>query len=200
MGKIKTTDRCDPVVPSTRSQYHATLVAVILLCIFAPNMGAADESIPLIDYTLSASPSPETPLAVDDDLEVKVNGETAFIDDDEYATLDGRASWKGAPITFSALPGEIMQNFTNSFRLISEFEKYCNDRYAESEILIGKLEVVHSSFKAAEPITKDEILPLVEENLAALRMMSGVEAQKERGIRMCEKLIELLHIATLKTG
>ncbi|KAF5412832.1 MAG: hypothetical protein C5S47_00560 [Candidatus Methanogasteraceae archaeon] len=66
--------------------------------------------------------------------------------------------------------------------------------------MIGKLEVVHSSFKAAEPITKDEILPLVGENLAAIRMMSSVEAQKERGIRMCEKLIELLHIATFKIG
>ncbi|MBW2690699.1 MAG: hypothetical protein JRC99_12300 [Deltaproteobacteria bacterium] len=55
--------------------------------------------------------------------------------------------------------------------------------------------MVHSSLKAAEPITKDEILPLVEENLDALRMMSGVEAQKERGMRMCEQLIELLHIA-----
>ena len=84
----------------------------------------------------------------------------------------------------------------NSLRLIHEFEKYCNDRYAESEVLIEKLEVVHSSLKAAEPITKDEILPLVEENLAALRMMSGVEAQKERGMRMCERLVELLHIAT----
>ncbi|MEA1870336.1 MAG: hypothetical protein U9N09_09410, partial [Euryarchaeota archaeon] len=93
---------------------------------------------------------------------------------------------------------EIMQNFTNSFRLIREFEKYCNERYAESEILIGKLEVIYSSLKAAEPITKEEILPLVEENLAALRMMSGVEAQKERGMWMCEKLVELLHIATFK--
>ena len=93
---------------------------------------------------------------------------------------------------------EIMQNFTNSFRLIREFEKYCNDRYAESEILVEKLEVIRSSLKAAEPITKDEILPLVEENLAALRMMSGVEAQKERGIWMCEGLVELLHIAASK--
>jgi hypothetical protein len=92
----------------------------------------------------------------------------------------------------------ILQNFTNSFRLIRDFEKYCNDRYAESEVLIEKLEVVHSSLRAAEPITKEEILPLVEENLAALRMMSGVEAQKERGIRMCEKLVKLLHIATFK--
>ena len=64
--------------------------------------------------------------------------------------------------------------------------------------IVEKLDVVHSSLKIAEPITKDEILPLVEENLDALRMMSGVEAQKERGIRMCEKLIELLHIATFK--
>ena len=98
---------------------------------------------------------------------------------------------------------EIMQNFTNSFRLILEFKEYCNDKYAESETLIAKLEVIHSSFKAAEPITKDEILPLVEKNLDELRKLGdtvapNVEAQKERGIRMCEKLIELLHIATSK--
>ncbi|MEA3283269.1 MAG: hypothetical protein U9Q68_12100 [Euryarchaeota archaeon] len=66
--------------------------------------------------------------------------------------------------------------------------------------MIGKLEVVYSSFKAAYPITKDKILPFVEENPDALRMLSGVEAEKERGIRMCEKLIELLHIATFKIG
>jgi hypothetical protein len=89
MSKIKATNHRDTTLPSTRSQYPATLVAVILLCILAPNIGAADESTPLIDYTLSASPSPETPLVVDDDLEVKVNGETVFIDDDGYATLDG---------------------------------------------------------------------------------------------------------------
>jgi len=98
---------------------------------------------------------------------------------------------------------EIVQNFTNSFRLIREFEKYCGDRYAESEILVDKLEVIHSSLKAAEPITKDEILPLVEKNLDELRKLSktvapNVEIQKERGIRICEKLIELLHIAASK--
>ncbi|MCD6206981.1 MAG: hypothetical protein J7J06_03200 [Methanosarcinales archaeon] len=64
--------------------------------------------------------------------------------------------------------------------------------------IVEKLEVIRSSLKIAEPITKDEILPLVEENLTALRMMGGVEAQKECGMRMCEKLIELLHIATFK--
>ncbi|KAF5416492.1 MAG: hypothetical protein C5S48_02640 [Candidatus Methanogaster sp.] len=74
MSKIKATNRRDPVVPSTRSQYHATLVAVVLLCILASNTGTADESTPFIDYTISASPSPETPLVVDNDLEVKVNG------------------------------------------------------------------------------------------------------------------------------
>jgi outer membrane protein assembly factor BamB len=98
---------------------------------------------------------------------------------------------------------EIVQNFTNSFRLIREFEKYCNERYVESKILVGKLEVIYSSLKAAEPITKDEILPLVEQNLDELRKLGktvapNVEIQKERGMRMCEKLIELLHIATSK--
>lgn len=92
---------------------------------------------------------------------------------------------------------EIVQNFTNSFRLIRDFENYCKDRYAEPEILIDKLEAVYSSLKAAKPITKDEILPFVEENLDVIRKLGGaapnVEAQKERGMRMCERLIGLLH-------
>jgi hypothetical protein len=94
----------------------------------------------------------------------------------------------------------IMQNFTNSVRLIRDFEKYCNNRYAESEVLVEKLEVAYSSLKAAEPIMKDEILPPVEENPDVLRMMGGVEAQKERGMRMCGQMVELLHIATFKVG
>jgi len=114
-----------------------------------------------------------------------------------YGSIDALASMVVTNLQDS-YSREIVRNFTNSFRLIREFEKYCNERYAESEILIGKLEVVHSSLKAAEPITKDEILPLVEENLMVLRKMGGIEAQKERGMRMCEKLVELLHIATSK--
>ncbi len=92
---------------------------------------------------------------------------------------------------------EIVQNFTNSFRLIRDFENYCKNRYAEPEILIDKLEAVYSSLMAAEPITKDEILPFVEENLDVIRKLGGaapnVEARKERGMRMCERLIGLLH-------
>lgn len=96
---------------------------------------------------------------------------------------------------------EIIEHYelTNSFRLIRDFEKYCNSRYAASEIMIDKLEVVYYSLKAAEPITKDVLLPLVEENLNAMREI-GVEEQKERGMRMCEKLVELLHIATSNLG
>ncbi len=92
---------------------------------------------------------------------------------------------------------EVVQNFTNSFRLIRDFENYCKDKYAEPEILIDKLETVYSSLRAAEPITKGKILPFVEENLEVIRKLGGaapnVEAQKERGIRMCEGLIERLH-------
>ena len=112
MSKIKTTNHCGVVLSSTgldRSQYTIVFTIAMILCILAPNSGAASESTPLIDYTISASPSPEAPLVVDDDLEVKVNGETVFIDDDRYATLDGRASWKGEPITFSALPGDELE-------------------------------------------------------------------------------------------
>ncbi|MEA1906372.1 MAG: hypothetical protein U9N12_05390 [Euryarchaeota archaeon] len=115
-----------------------------------------------------------------------------------YGSIDALASHVMESLQ-NSYNHEIVQNFTNSFRLIREFEKYCNDRYTESEILVEKLEVVHSSLGKAEPTTKDEILPLVEENLAALQMMSGVKAQKERGMRVCEQLIKLLHIATSRT-
>lgn len=115
MSKIKTTNCHGTALPSTISQYRTALVAVMFLCILATNIGATGESTPLIDYILSASPSPETPLVVDDDLEVKVNGETVFIDDDGYATFDGRISWKGDPITFSALPGDELEIIATNF-------------------------------------------------------------------------------------
>jgi hypothetical protein len=114
-----------------------------------------------------------------------------------YGSIDALASHVMESLQ-NSYNHEIVQNFTNSFRLIREFEKYCNDRYAESEILVEKLEVVHSSLEKAKPITKDEILPLVENELGALQRMGAVEGQKERGIRMCEKLVELLHIVTSK--
>lgn len=59
-----------------------------------------------ITWILSGGPSPTDQIIVDDDLEVIVNGITVFKDDDEYSTLDGRASWNGEPIIFSALPGD----------------------------------------------------------------------------------------------
>ena len=125
-----------------------------------------------------------------------------------FAECDFKKMWYGSIDELASLVMESMQDshdreilgiFTNSFRLIRDFEKYCNNRYIKSEKLIDKLEVVYHSLQKAEPITKDEILPWVEENLDAMREI-GVEAQKERGIRMCEKLIELLHIATSKIG
>jgi len=60
-------------------------------------------------YTLSGGPSPETPLVVDDDLEVRVNGETVFIDNDKVWTGSWWATWRGKPITFSASPGDVLQ-------------------------------------------------------------------------------------------
>lgn len=58
---------------------------------------------------MSGGPSPETFLVVDDDLEVKVNGKTVFVDADRVSTLDGRAKWDGKPITFSASLDDVLQ-------------------------------------------------------------------------------------------
>ncbi len=60
-------------------------------------------------YTLSGGPSPETPLVVDDDLEVLVNGKTVFLDNDNVSTRDGRTIWNGAPITFVASSGDALR-------------------------------------------------------------------------------------------
>jgi hypothetical protein len=60
-------------------------------------------------YTLSGGPSSETPLIVDDDLEVRVNEKIVFIDNDHVSTHDGRAIWKGEPITFSASHGDVLR-------------------------------------------------------------------------------------------
>lgn len=81
------------------------LLVIALFCSLSVGIANAGS----YTYTLSGGPSSETPLAVDDDLEVIVTGKTVFIDDDRVSTYDGRATWKGAPITFSAAPGDAIQ-------------------------------------------------------------------------------------------
>jgi hypothetical protein len=81
------------------------LLVIAFFCFLSVGLASADS----YTYTLSGGPSPETPLVVDDDLEVKVNGKTVFVDDDGVSTHDGRATWKGAPITFSASPGDVLR-------------------------------------------------------------------------------------------
>ena len=84
-------------------------LSILLVIAFFCFLGAGLANEGSYTYTLSGGPSPEMPLAVDDDLEVKVNGQTFFIDDDGVSTLDERATWNGTPITFSASPGEVLR-------------------------------------------------------------------------------------------
>jgi len=81
------------------------LLVIALFCFICVGIANAGS----YTYTLSGGPSPETPLVVDDDLEVKVNGKTVFVDDDGVSTHDGRATWNGTPITFSASPGDVLR-------------------------------------------------------------------------------------------
>ena len=81
------------------------LLVIALFCFLSVGLASADS----YTYTLSGGTLPGIPLVVDDDLEVKVNGKTVFVDDDGYSTLDARATWKGTPITFSASPGDVLQ-------------------------------------------------------------------------------------------
>ncbi|MGB7531431.1 MAG: RICIN domain-containing protein [Halobacteriota archaeon] len=81
------------------------LLVIALFYFLSAGLANADS----YTYTLSGGPSSETPLVVDDDLEVKVNGKTVLIDNDGVSTQDGRATWKGAPITFSASPSDTLR-------------------------------------------------------------------------------------------
>lgn len=58
--------------------------------------------------TLSGGLSASDPMHVDDDLEVQVNGETVFLDDDGTDT-GSATSWKGTPVTFTASPGDTLR-------------------------------------------------------------------------------------------
>ena len=81
------------------------LLVIALFCFLCVGSATADS----YTYTLSGGLSPETPLVVDDDLEVRVNEKIVFIDNDKVSTYDGRATWNGAPIPFSASPGEVLR-------------------------------------------------------------------------------------------
>jgi hypothetical protein len=56
-------------------------------------------------YTLSGGEDPKTPIAADDDLTVRLNGEMIFADNDGWKCPDDRGGkWKGAPIIIHAKP------------------------------------------------------------------------------------------------
>jgi len=81
------------------------LLVIALFCFLCVGSATADS----YTYTLSGGLSPETLLVVDDDLEVRVNEKIVFIDNDKVSTYDGRATWNGTPIPFSASPGEVLR-------------------------------------------------------------------------------------------
>ena len=96
-----------------KSMKSRILIAVVVAALFVGCVGLSTSQHPTpatsMQYTLSGGPSPETPLVVDDDLEVMVNGKTVFIDNDRVSTGDGRARWNGNPITFLASPGDTLR-------------------------------------------------------------------------------------------
>jgi|GEM_PF-3269192 len=89
-------------------------VSIAMIVVAALFVGCVGLSTPQLTPTtsmlyLSGGPSPDTPLVVDADLEVMVNGKTVFLDDDRVNTSDGRAWWKGTPIPFFASPGDTLR-------------------------------------------------------------------------------------------
>lgn len=64
-------------------------------------------------FILSGGPSPTTPIVVDDDLEVLVDGQPLFVDDDHVASTDTRPafprSYDGSPVILVLDPAKKLQ-------------------------------------------------------------------------------------------
>lgn len=83
------------------------IIFLMLMVLFSASSAGAIR----FTYTLSGGLSPSEKLVVDDDITVYVNGNAVFVDDDGFWTGDswGRQTYRGAPITFQASPGDTIR-------------------------------------------------------------------------------------------
>jgi hypothetical protein len=90
-----------------------------------------------------------------------------------------------------------VQVFTNSFRMIHEQYGYCHSGSLNRDDLLQKLHLLHASFKGIPEIAGDRITPLIHDGIRELDVIVDREKFAPRFIKLCDTLVELLHIEVM---
>ena len=87
--------------------------------------------------------------------------------------------------------------FTNSFRMIHELYGYCHSKSLDKEKLLQKLHLLHTSFENVPEIAGERISPLIYNGIRELDIIVDRDKFAPRFIRLCDSLVELLHIEVM---
>ena len=105
----------------------------------------------------------------------------------DYA--EKRLSWKYST--------DSVHVFTNSFRMIHELYGYCHSKSVDRGVLLQKLHLLHTSFENVPEIAGKRITPLIHDGILELDVIVDRDKFAPRFIRLCDSLVELLHIEVM---
>ncbi len=89
------------------------------------------------------------------------------------------------------------QAFTNSFRMIHDLVKYCHSSYIKNEELKKRLQILYSNYEKVPDIAGERILPLINNGIRELDVLVDRGKLAPRFIRLCDELVELLHMEVM---
>ena len=87
--------------------------------------------------------------------------------------------------------------FTNSFRMIHELYGYCHSQRLDRDVLLQKLHLLHTSFEGVPEIAGERITPLIHDGIRELDVIVDRDKFAPRFIRLCDSLVELLHMEVM---
>ena len=90
-----------------------------------------------------------------------------------------------------------VQVFTNSFRMIHELYGYCHSGSLNRDDLLQKLHLLHTSFESVPEIAGERISPLIHDGIRELDVIVDRDKFAPRFIKLCDALVELLHIEVM---
>lgn len=90
--------------------------------------------------------------------------------------------------------------FTNSFRMIHDLYRYCHSGSIQKDELMHKLHLLYANFEMVPDIAEDKINPLLYDGIRELELIRNIDNFKPRYIRLCDSLVELLHIEVMGTN
>ena len=95
-----------------------------------------------------------------------------------------------------------VQIFTNSFRMIYDLCQYCHSDSIGRDELLHKLNLLQASFESIPEIADERINPLLNTGIKELTVlgMDRMNEFKSRYLRLCDSLVELLHIEVMNVN